>query len=97
MVLDINSKSFSTIMPTNCSKSTTASNQISICLGNLPPEVVDLGGPQQLSVDLNMVAIVESYMGKCDFEQTPNAMSYAGRNHIVFWSVLLQHEPHRPT
>src|ERR1700733_10705146 len=64
-------------------------------LGAVAAQMLHICGPQQLRVYFDMVSIVQSSMGKCDFQQTPYAMRLAGGDYIIVGLFLLQHEPHR--
>src|SRR5579864_7639989 len=57
--------------------------QCSAGLGAVASEVLHICRPQQLWVYFDMLSIVQSYMGKCDFQQTPYTVRLTGSDYII--------------
>src|SRR6266700_2744157 len=64
-------------------------------LRGIAQQVVDLGRPQQSGIDADVLLPIEPGVREGNLYQLPYRMTDAGRDHVVFGVILLQHQPHR--
>ena len=80
---------------TSCWKLTSGCQPSTARLGGVADEVIDLGGAQELRIELHVLAGIETGVGERHVHQLADRMALAGRDDVVVRLVLLQHQPHR--
>src|ERR687893_3087684 len=63
-------------------------------LGRVADEQVDLGGPEELLVDDDVLLPVEAHALERELAELPHRVGLAGGDDVVVGRVLLQHQPH---
>ena len=58
-------------------------------------QVVDLSGPEELWVDVDVLPPVEAGVAERHLDEVADGMALAGRHDVVVGRRLLEHEPHR--
>ncbi len=88
--------SASTIMVTRSSKAVVGFQpKVLVGLGGVADEEVDLGGPEELLVDDDVVLVAETEVLERDGGELTDAVGLAGADDVVVGFGLLEHVPHR--